>query len=293
MSKNYFTAKLRFISVIILLLLTYPAYALNKEDDKFYQAVQLFLNASYNDSLKAFGEFTKTYPQSLKVPQARLYEAKALYYQKQYYYASVIIDGLLSGKYSSNSEDKLYYWAVRINYALKQYSVASNYSSKLIHSYPKSDFFWPTYYILARIYLKQSKLSLAEKIMKKIIIGSSDKIIINSAYDKLLNLYCMNKDYSQVMALASRYLKRLPQGRLRNRMYFYRAEGYYNNANYSKAVADYTDALFPEAGQEFNDLIYEGRGLSFIASGNLKKAKLDFSKIKSYRDGYFLMVYII
>ena len=263
------------------------AYALNKEDDKFYEAVQSFLGGSYNSSLKLFAKFISLYPKSLKVPSAKLYEAKALYSQGQYPRAWTAINELLFGKYSGSLEDDIYYWCARIKYSLREYDSALKYSYKVIHNYPKSNFLWPANYVLAQIYLDKNKITAGKALLEKVTEAASDKNTINNEYDKLLDIYYRAKDYSQIEALVSRYLKRRPYGKLRNKMYFYRAESFYNNADYNKAIVDYTAALAHSPAPGEKDLIYQGRGLCFIALDDTEKAKNDFAKIKSPRQRLF------
>ena len=287
MRRSRIITKLIWVLTIIFMLSLCSAYALNKEDDEFYEAVQSFLDGSYNSSLKLFAEFISLYPKSLKVPSAKLYEVKVLYSQGQYSRAWAAINELLFGKYPGNLEDDIYYWCARIKYSLREYNSALKYSYKIIHDYPQSNFLWPANYILAQIYLDKNKITAGKALLKKITEAAGDKNTVNNAYNELLDIYYRGKDYSQIKVLASRYLKRWPYGKLRDKMYFYRAKSFYNNADYHKAVVDYTAALTHSPGSEEKDLIYQGRGLCFIALDDTKKAKNDFAKIKSLRQRLF------
>ena len=273
--------KITIIVAIVFLNLLFCAYALDKEDDEFYKAVETYSKGLYKDSAEMFNKFVKTYPDSLKLNMAQLYIAKSLYFRGEYFKAIAIINKIIADKNARNIQDEAYYWLAKIYYILRDYNNSFKYASIVVEQYPESYFIWNTQYIISQIYLRKNNTALAEETLKKIIDNSLDSNTVDNAYLEIMELYYNKGDYDNLGVIASKYLKNNPNGMFKDRAYFYKAENYYHNNSYDKAIKWYSDALAISVSSKLKDSIYQNRGMSFLAKGELAKAKLDFSKIQS------------
>jgi len=275
--------KIIVISVIIYsgLFSCVYVYALDKEDDEFYKAVEVYSKGLYKDSTAMFGNFIDTYPDSLKLYMAKLYLAKSLYFRGDYLKTISLIDGVIASKKARNVYDEAYYWLAKTYYILGNYNSAFEYASVVVKNYPDSYFLWDVKYLISQIYLRKNNVTLAITTLKEIINNASDGEILDNAYLEVMELYYKEKDYKDLDLVAYGYLKNRPGGRFKDRAYFYRAESYYYKDSYDKAIKWYSKALDISVDNRLKDSIYQNRGMSFLAEGKLDKAKLDFSKIQS------------
>jgi len=269
------------ISAVICSNLFICVYALDKEDDEFYKAVEVYSKGLYKNSTMMFRDFINTYPDSLKLYMAKLYLAKSLYFRGDYSKAIALIDKVIADKGGKNVYDEAYYWLAKIYYILGDYNNAFKYASIIIKNYPTSYFLWNAKYIISQIYLKNNNITLATTILKEIINNSRYGEILDNAYLEIMELYYKKKDYRNLNIIASGYLRKRPSGRFKDRAYFYKAESYYYINSYEEAIKWYSRALDMSVDSKLKDLIYQNRGISFLAKGELDEAKLDFEKIKS------------
>ena len=274
------------IAIIVMCLsLLSCVYALNKEDDEFYKAVEVYSKGMYKNSITLFHNFIDAHPNSSKLYAAKLYVAKSLYFRGNYLEAAGIVNKIVANKEAKSIYSEAYYWLAKIYYVLGEYNSASKCALRVIDDYPGSRFLWSAKYLLSQIYLRENNTVLARRTLKEIISGgcdADDADILDNAYLEIMELYYKEKDYKDLYLVTSKYLKDRPQGDYKDRVYFYRAESCYYQDNYGEAVEWYNKALnvHPENGI-LRDSIYQGRGMSFLAEGDLNKAKLDFSKIRS------------
>ncbi len=274
--------KLNVVSgAFFLCFLSVCALALDKEDDIFYKAVELYSRRAYKESIKSFYDFIDAYPYSFKVPLAKLYIAKSLYFQDNYLQAIGIIKSIINNRHYQNVYDEAYYWLAKTYYANKDYANALNYIKKVIKYYPQSYFIWQSKYLLAQIYLRYNKKKEAQSILKSIIEMCPEREVIDNAYSDLLDVYYKDEDYRNLDTFVSRYLDKYRGEKLEDRIHFYLAESHYRKKEYDKAIREYSIAFNITANSKLKDLIRQKRGLSFVAKGDLDKALRDFSGISS------------
>ncbi len=275
--------RLRIFIAAVIIVLNFSAYSytLSKEDDEFYKAVKVYSSGLYKKSEELFSEFIKFYPSSSKLSRARFYLAKSLYFEGRYSEAVMLIKVITMDKKAVDLYDEAYYWLAMAYYSSGSYNKALKSAFKVVNSYPDSYFLWQSHYLISQVYASQNKFELAEKELNKIIVESSDKDIANNAYTELMKICYKKGDYDNLGVIASKYLKINSKSRVSGKVYFYKAESCYYKGNYNEAIEWYNYALNMPGGQELKDLIYQGRGLSFIAEGDLNKAKADFLKIRS------------
>ena len=273
--------KITIISIIIYSSLFFYVYALDKEDDEFYKAVEVFSKGLYKDSTAMFSNFIDAYPDSRKLYMAKLYLAKSLYFRGDYSKAISLIDKVITDEKARNVYDEAYYWLAKTYYILGNYNSAFEYASVVAKNYPDSYFLWNVKYLISQIYIRENNAILAIATLKEIINNASDDEILDNAYLEIMELYYKEKDYKNLDLVAYGYLKNRPGGRFKDRAYFYRAESCYYKDSYDKAIKWYSKALDISVDNRLKDSIYQNRGMSFLSEGKLDKAKLDFSKIQS------------
>ncbi len=283
-------SRIIFIEAIFFFsFLSFRIFALDREDDVFYKAVDVYSEGRYKESEKLFNSFIKSYPDSFKMPSAELYLAKSLYFQGNYKDTIRILNSIVGKEDYKNVYDETYYWLSKTYYILGDYSKAFKYIEKIIKDYPNSYFIWKSKYLLAQLYLKNSRGKDALVILKEIINSCRENEIVENAYLGLLYLLRKYDDYKEINILTSQYLDKNPTGKLQDKMHFYRAESYYKDNEYNKAIEEYTFALSITDDRQLKDLIHQKRGLSFLAQGDLTQAEKDFSNI--YLEEYKLFSY--
>ncbi len=267
------------ISIILCFLGLSLSYSANYEDDDLTVVLRSFSNGFYGASVYLLEEFLKDYPQSDKIPLAKITLAKSFYHKKEYLKAIFCLKELDPAG-CVDFADEVYYWLAKSSFAIESYQDVIKFALKTVDDYPDSILFWEAYYLIARSHAETNNLPAAEDIFKKIVFSSGGTNIKERACLDLIELYYSRKKYSDIKLLVSYYLENNPGGGLLDRAYFYRGECFYHELEYAKAVLEYKKALNLTNDERFRDSIYQGMGLSYLSKGDYDEARSSFDNIK-------------
>jgi len=265
------------IVLIAFSLLSFPCLGQNIEEDNFYIAQKAFSDGFYDAAFTLFKKFIDTYPKSTKKDLAQLYIAKCFYFQKEYVKSLAILT-LLAGK-NLEFADEVYYWLAQIYLEGKDYKESGKYARKLLVNFPSSKFYWWANYVLANTQLKESRYAEARQLFEEIIAKSKIVELEEKSFLGLLDVFHTKKDYARIKTITSQYISQHPHGPLIAKMYFARGESYYATSLYSRAIADYNEALRYTSADLLRNLIYQSLGWCFLEKGDQRQAKTYFGQI--------------
>ena len=117
------------------------------EEDSFYVAQKAFFDGFYQASITLFEKFIQDFPDSKNIGRAKLYIAKAYYFQKKYLSSLQILKELLVSEDSKDFVDEIYYWLSQIYLEGKNYTQALEYAQKIIKEFENSSLYWWGYYL--------------------------------------------------------------------------------------------------------------------------------------------------
>ena len=124
----------RTVLVVLALLVCAPPVvfaAPSAEERAFGLATNKFQHLSPDLSEQDFADFVKKYPTSIRVPEAILYEAKAMLYSGQ---ANGAID-LLTTNHAGTLAPQYLYWLGRAHFQNKNYTNAANTFAEMVQKY--------------------------------------------------------------------------------------------------------------------------------------------------------------
>ena len=268
---------------LLLLIISFfgprTALAERTHDDRLKIAIKAFSDDFYDASLALFNKYVQDFPDSPMLHEVKLYIAKCYYYKNDYSQALATLNQVVKNSPKAEVLTESYYWLSTIYFKGKDYGNSLNYAERIINIYPACEFFWPARYLEAKNYLGLGRSQKAEEILNSILALSPNQEAVSEAYLSLLNFYRQNADHSSTIELASSYLARFPGGRLKDKMHFWLAEGYYASGQYDKALANYKYAKNLNYDQELSNLIYQGLGYTYLAKGNHSQAKSNIDNI--------------
>ncbi|MFA7677453.1 MAG: tetratricopeptide repeat protein, partial [Candidatus Omnitrophota bacterium] len=254
-------------------------YCKDSDEISFGLAAKAFSDEFYDASSSLFERFIEDFPQSPLLCEAKLYRAKCYFHRKEYPQALEILNKLEDSCKPAGITDQIYYWLAAIYSKGKDFDRSDDYCRKVVNLYPSSRFMWWARYLMASNDLEAKETDSAEKGFYAVIEESGDKEVKGHAYSQLLELYSQNKNYSQLVSLAERYVKEFPKGQLIQKVYFYLGQGYYERNEWDKALENYNNALKLEKNPELRDLIYQGLGFVYLAKEDKVEAKIIIDKI--------------
>lgn len=116
--------------------------------------------------------------------------------------------------------------------------------------------------------------------LNELIRNSNDTNVIADSYNKILDLYFKNKNFTKILGLANEYTKNYPQGQLTAKIYFYLGEITYSYKEYNKALEYYRYSLSKDLDSKLNDLICQGIAYTYWELGEKNNYIVFINKIK-------------
>ena len=284
-SKNHnIKSRMSFIKIIIFFIILFfniSTFA-DEVDEKFYVAVKAFNDNFYDASISLFERFIESFPKEARVLEAKLYIAKCYYFKKDYSKALNILNEIKS-KASLNSSvlEESYFWLADIYFKGKNFKESLFYLDKLKNEFPKSKFIPWVYLLKGDIYVELGDKKNAEENFKIVVNTKETEDVLESAYNKLLDFYFQEDDFTNLLEYSEKYLKNLPKGEIEKKVYYYLGEVYYSQGNIDKAIDNYKIALKENEDVYFCDLIYKGLGFCYLEKKDLDTAKSYIYKIKT------------
>ncbi|MBD3264059.1 MAG: tetratricopeptide repeat protein, partial [Candidatus Omnitrophica bacterium] len=269
--------------IVIITVFIFASGALNAQDDRerFNVALKAFSDNFYEASLSLFERFVDEFPESPLVPRARLYVAKCYYYNQNYPRALEAFKELLepvSEDYSS-FRDEIYFFLGLIHFKGKNFQESLQNFEKIINDYRNSEFIWNAFYMSGRNYIEIGEFENAEAVLKRVIKKSAKVDLTGKAYLQLMNLKLKDEDYAGVLKLGSEYFDDFAQNGDDPRVYFYLGESHYALENWGEALDNYQKALTLNPDNKLKDLLQQSVGLTYLAKGDLNKAKSSIDSI--------------
>jgi tetratricopeptide (TPR) repeat protein len=267
------------IFILFSFFINFFCFSFEKGEERFYVASKAFSDGFYEASLSLFQRFIQENPSSSMSNEARLHVAKCYYYLENYPESLSVLESLEAENDFHDLDEEVYYWLSAIHYKGKDFKKSLYYANKIINEYPESNFLWWALFIAADNNAELSNNDEAISGYSKVIEESKDPRLVDDSYSKLFSIHFGLRQYSQVIDLATQYIKEYPKGQLRAKAYFYLGESHYGQDKPQEALTDYKYALTSNPSESIKNLTYQGLGSAYIAQNNNLEAKLNIDKI--------------
>lgn len=254
---------------------------------EFQMADSYYKTAKYYDAIRIFSKLSSRRD---SIGQLSLYEMADAYLRvgEKTYANNAFLSASEMDFYPELAEDALFNYAkLTYDVAFDPYNSAVRAFRKYIRTYPESERVEEAYAYITKVYLSSKNYDEALRSIENMKP-------LNDQLKKAYQLICYNKAtelfQNNLYASAVNYYDRsmtYPVDRsMKAKAYFWKAESFYRNSQYSDAVESYKDFFFqPEAilQSEFNEANYN-LGYSYFKQKDYENAQKWFRKFVFYKD---------
>ncbi|RJO64083.1 MAG: outer membrane protein assembly factor BamD [Candidatus Omnitrophota bacterium] len=253
----------------------------NKESESFFVASKAFDDGFYEVSLSLLGRFLSSYPNTSKLPEAKILIGRCFFQLGKYLEALKQFEELLKLPGIGLFKDEVYYWIAEIHFRGNDFPKASAYYKKVADEFPRSRFVAASYYSLGWCLFQEQNFAQALDYFKLVADQFPGQAQAQDASFKMIECLFNLKEYEKLKKHIATYQSLYPQDKSKKPyLFFYQAEADYYLNNFDEAIKSYSFALENTTDVKIKDLSKLSTGWAYLKLKNYEKAKEVFSGIQ-------------
>jgi len=254
--------------------------ASEKESEMVFIGRKALEDGFYDVALNIFLRFLRTFPESDRGAQVRLYVAQCYFYQGRYIDALSLLENLCERRGSEKIKDAIIYWIAEVHFKGNDYRQAASNYQRIIKEFPRSGYLADAYYSLGWCLFEQGRYKEAKDVFLEMMKRFPDRQISSDASFKVAQCLYNLKDYQGLKDYLSRNIDSYQhEGVEATYAYFYLAEAEYYLGNYDEAREKYLMALKRSNDKYIESIVRLGLAWSALKREDFKEGFLHLQQI--------------
>ena len=251
-----------------------------KEEETLFVAKKAYEDGFYEVSLGMLERFLKNYPDSERIPEAKLLIGECYYHQSRFLEALKQFEDILSDPRAKNIKDAVLYWMAEVHFKGNNFDNSADYYKMVIDLFPKSTYVPSAYYSLGWCLFQEQKYSEAKDYFKTVVEKYPREPQAKDAAFKLLETLYNLKDYAALKDKLKGDIKAYAKDPSRLAyLYFYQAEADFYLENFNDASDSYNRVIKSTDDQKLRALSNLGLAWSDLKLKRYKEAEQEIAEI--------------
>jgi TolA-binding protein len=252
----------------------------SKEEETIFVAKKAYEDGFYEVSLGMLERFLKNYPDSPRVPEARLLIGESYYHQNRFLDALKQFEDIFADPRAKNIKDAALYWMAEVHFKGNNFEKSAEYYKMVIELFPGSTYAPAAHYSLGWCLFQEQKYAEAMDYFKTVIDKYPQEPQAKDAGLKIIEALYNLKDYAALKERLKDYIKAYSKDPSRLAyLYFYQSEADFYLGNFSEAAEGYAKVLKITDDDKIRPLSMLGLAWCSLKLKRYKEAELEIAEI--------------
>ena len=257
------------------------AQGTSKEIEALFVARKAYDDGFYDVSLGLLERFLKTYPNSSRLPEARLLVGQCYFNQGEFLKALTKFEEVAGDPRARDIKDSAYYWIGEVHFKGNNFSKAATYYKKIIQDYAESSYAAAAYYSVGWCFFQDGEFKDALEYFKIVEAKYPKDPQVKDASFKIIECLYNLKDYTALQEKLTGYIKAYSKDDYHlGYLYFYMAEADYYLENFTKAIEAYSKVINKIKDEKIQALSRLGMSWSYLKLKKYKESEASFAQVK-------------
>ncbi|MFH1413853.1 MAG: tetratricopeptide repeat protein [Candidatus Omnitrophota bacterium] len=276
--------RLQILFIMLILGLGFSslyAQGTSKEIESLFVARKAYDDGFYDVSLGLLERFLKAYPNSSRLPEARLLIGQCYFNQGKFLDALEKFEEVASDHKAKDIKDSAYYWIGEVHFKGNNFDKAATYYKRIIGEYPGSSYLALAYYSIGWCSFQNGEFRDALEFFKIVEEKYPEEPQAKDASFKIIECLYSLKDYATLQEKLKSYIKIYARDEYHlGYLYFYMAEADYYLDNFTQAIDAYSKVIDKIKDEKIHALSELGISWSYLKLKKYKESEASFAKVK-------------